>query len=139
MNTDDSGSSSLAKQQQQRTDLETNNDGIPIHDNNQGGNQSGITDQNENTGNIPDTGFSSILYDDIMDMIVATRDLSIETSPGMLAAHASTLNSMWTEFRGIFYREKAAGKHITFNFSTLLQKYMMASGFDEKTNTSNTL
>lgn len=147
LDTGKSSSSPLSKQQQQRTDLETNNDGIPIHDNNQSdfrnddalnnqiGSQSGIiddnngiTDQNDNAGNVQDTGLSSILYDDIMDMIVASRDLSIETSPGMLAAHASTLNSMWTEFRGIFYREKAAGKRITFNFSTLLQKYMMASG-----------
>lgn len=69
-----------------------------------------------------------ILYNDILDLIVSSRDLSSETSLGLLTAHASNLDSMWSEFRTILYKERVAGNQIPFDFSTLSKKYMIASG-----------
>lgn len=75
-----------------------------------------------------DTTMLMIQYNDIMDLIAATRDFSSETSLGLITAHAANLDTMWAEFRAFFYQEKAAGKKIAFGFPVLLQKYIAASG-----------
>lgn len=79
-------------------------------------------------GDENDGGMLMVLYNDVMDMLATSRDLSNETSHGFLIAHSSNLNSIWTEFRSAVYQERAAGRKTPFNFSVLFQKYLSASG-----------
>lgn len=46
-----------------------------------------------------DGGIRMMLYDDIMNMLATSRELTNESSLGFLTAHAKNLDSMWMQFR----------------------------------------
>lgn len=96
-------------------------------------------DADQNTGNdsgpqngqfrfLGDGNILMALYDDVMDLLATARELSTESSPGVLNAHSTILNTLWAEFRAVFYQEKAGGKEIPFSYSVLQRKYIEISG-----------
>lgn len=90
-----------------------------------------ISSQRDEGSQVGDEGDGSVLmmlYNDVMDMLATARELTNESSLGLITAHAANLDSMWMEFRGVFYQEKAAKKRIPFNFAVLLNKYLFVSG-----------
>lgn len=79
-------------------------------------------------GNNTTVSILMILHDQILNMLTTAEDLSNESSPGLLAAHAANLDSMWTEFRNTVYQEKASGAEISFDLPTLRRRYINISG-----------
>lgn len=83
---------------------------------NNGGNETGAND------------LLTLLYEELMDAIAMARSLNEKSSIGTITAQLENLNSIWTELRVTFYREKSSGKNSAFNYSLLSQKYMLATG-----------
>lgn len=69
-----------------------------------------------------------IPYDELMDFIFATEELSSKTTRGVAQTHLDLLTSAWTEFRAAMQAERTAKRNIGLNYSMILRKYIAASG-----------
>lgn len=75
-----------------------------------------------------DNSILSLLYEELMDAIVAAANLDYQSSGGSVAAQLANMNSIWTEFRSAYLREKSDGREILFGYATVSHKYIKASG-----------
>lgn len=95
------------------------------------GSSDGIGDDHDNDGRSSEdmgTDLLTLLYEELMDAVASTWGLNEESSIGTVTAQLTNLNSIWSEFRATFYKEKSMGKNPAISYTLLSQKYMCATG-----------
>lgn len=70
----------------------------------------------------------SMLYSELLDLLVAASDLPEDASKGLVSAHLDVLHATWSDFRTEMYKQRAGGDKIDFSFATMQQKYMKTTG-----------
>lgn len=70
----------------------------------------------------------TILYEELMDSMAATKFACIGNSNGFITANLENLNALWVEFRAAYIQALTNKEKIEFSYSSVQMKYMKTTG-----------
>lgn len=82
----------------------------------------------DSTADSEEGGLLNILYNEIMDCLASAMNLDGAVSLGFIEATIGNLNTVWSEFRAAYLKQKSINGKIDFSYPIVAHKYMKITG-----------